>query len=313
MKRDTQKRIERKQAQFIERTKKIYPDINFKLFTGKPKLALRLNTLKSHTTSIKGEPIDWAPGCFRPVKLSRDQLTEHIDFENGSIYLQNASSFIPSIVLNPKFGEKVLDMCSAPGGKASHLAAIAHNDIELWVNDNSKTRLLRMQNNLNRLQVSVYKQTLLGIDRLGSRLPNGYFDKILLDAPCSGEGSLELQSHRSMTYWSIAQIKRLQQLQKQAIRVAWKLLKPGGCLVYSTCTMTPEENEAVINWALSKFSGFELAKITLNIDERVSALTHWQGNQYNQDLSDCVRIMPNQIMEAFFVAKLVKSELYYEE
>lgn len=305
MKRKSEDKLEQKRQQFAERTKALFPDIDVPdLFRGKPALAIRVNPLKSD--KHYDNPIDWAPSCYW-ADMPRQELTALAEFATGEVFLQNASSFIPPIVLQPQEGDRILDMCAAPGGKASHVAAISKNGSELWVNDNSRPRLLRMQQNFERLGVRTHQVTMLTVDRIGRELPHECFDRILIDAPCSGEGALQWNSPKSFTYWSTAQIKRLQKQQKQALRAAWQLLKPGGQLVYSTCTMAPEENEAVIDWLLRKNDDAIIVPIELDIPERVQSVTEWQGKEFSAAVAGCVRIKPSSRMEAFFVAKIQKS------
>lgn len=303
MKRNPETRLAKKRKEFIDRTTRLYPDIDLSLFNGKPALSIRVNTIKS--TRQYDNPLSWAPDCYQG-ELNRNEMTQLPEFTNGEVYLQNPSSYIPPLVLDPQPGEKILDLCAAPGGKASHIAALAQNDIELWVNDNSKPRLLRMKKNFDRLGVEVHSETMYAVDRVNRELPAEYFDKILLDAPCSGEGALSLDDAKSLEYWSVAQIKRLQKLQRQAIITAWQLLKPGGVLVYSTCTMAPDENESVIDWLLRKQEDSDMEEIHLQIPERTEPITKWSNKEYDQRVTKSLRIRPTHKMEAFFVARLTK-------
>jgi 16S rRNA C967 or C1407 C5-methylase (RsmB/RsmF family) len=197
-------------------------------------------------------------------------------------------------------------MCAAPGGKASHIAALTNNRAELWVNDNSRTRLNKMLANFERLGVKTHNTTLYTTDTLRHQLPQDYFDKILLDAPCSGEAMINLNDPQTLARWSIAQIKRLQGVQKKAIATAWDLLKPGGLLVYSTCTMAPEENEAVVNYLLRRYETAQLLPIDLPLPNRIPALQGWNNKTYATELNNCLRLAPSSEIEAFFVALIRK-------
>lgn len=303
MKRNTEERLERKRREFLHRVRLLYPDLDMTILSGKPALAVRVNTI-NHDGKY-GHALAWAPNCYLNDK-DRLHLTSLPEFSDGRVYLQNPSSFIPPIVLDPKPGEQILDMCAAPGGKASHVAAITDNKASLWVNDNSKPRYMRMLQNLERLGVEIAGSSLYAVDRISRELPESSFDRILLDAPCSGEGAIDPDNDKSLEYWSVAHIKRLQILQKQALAGAWRLLKQGGILVYSTCTMAPEENEAVIDWGLRKYEDASLLPIPIDLPERVTPIQSWQSRNYETDLELCARIRPSEIMEAFFVAKLLK-------
>lgn len=297
-----------KRALFMERIQRIAPEVNEEAFQGSPQLSIRTNTLKSQLTHPN--PIAWAPDCYW-FHGDKKELTHSDAFAHGDMYLQNAASFIPPLVLDPQPGEKILDVCAAPGGKASHIAALAQNQAELWVNDNSRPRQAKMHANFARLGVTPHESTLYNISRLAKELPHEYFDKIMLDAPCSGEGMLNINSRKDFTYWSVAQIKRLSSLQKQAIATAWELLKPGGRLVYSTCTMAPEENEAVVDYLLRRQEDATLESITIQPDNIISTLTTWNDKPFTHNLSRCLRLAPSEKVEAFFVASLRKSLIKY--
>lgn len=276
------------------------------MIRGPRQLSVRVNTLKS--TATLPDAIEWAPHCYW-FKGDRQQLTHSPEFEQGHIYLQNAASFIPPLVLDPQPHQRILDMCAAPGGKASHIAAITNNRAELWLNDNSRPRLNRMIANLHTLGVKPHNTTLYAIDSLRHQLPHDYFDRILLDAPCSGEGMIDIDTPKTLEQWSIAQIRRLQRVQKKAIMTAWDLLRPGGILVYSTCTMAPEENEAVVDYLLRKRPNAQLLPITIDVPQRIPAVKSWNNKTFVSDLTACLRLAPSAEVEAFFVACVRKSTL----
>lgn len=250
----------------------------------------------------------------------------------GIIYIQNAASWLPVLALAPKPGEKILDICAAPGGKTSHIAAITDNKAELWVNDNSRARLHKMRANLDRLDVQVAEETMFDATQLTRKLGvlhpelisrpmpsydtygrqsrtggSGVFDKILLDAPCSGEGLMNYSCDKDFETWSVAHIKRLQQLQKKLIMQAWQLLKPGGTLVYSTCTMAPEENEAVVDYLLRHNFDAQVKPIEAKMPNAVKPVQTWQGKTYASEIAGALRLLPSPSVEAFFVCRLTKS------
>ncbi len=303
-KRSAQETYHKKRAIFLERVARILPTVDETLLSQSPQLSIRVNTLKSQRTY--SHPIAWAPHCYW-FNGGKTELTHSTAFTEGEIYLQNAASFIPPLVLDPQPGETILDMCTAPGGKASHIAALTNNQAELWVNDNSRPRLAKMQTNFTRLGVVPHSTTLFSIAQLGKQLPEEYFDKILLDAPCSGEGMLNINSPKDFTYWSVAHIKRLSSLQKQAVLTAWRLLKPGGLFVYSTCTMAPEENEIVVDYLLRRQPGASLRPISIQPANRLTTLSTWQDKPFSHDLSACLRLAPSRHIEAFFVAAVQKT------
>lgn len=299
-------KIIKKREVFTERTRAIIPKFRVGMLRGQRRLSIRVNTLKSQQTFER--PIEWAPNCYW-FDGEKSELTHSKDFEEGRIYLQNAASFIPPILLDLKPSHRILDICAAPGGKASHVAALTNNKAELWVNDNSRARLNRMITNLQRLGVKPHNTTLYAVDTLRHQLPHDYYDRILLDAPCSGEGMITLDDPHALDQWSVAQIKRLQRIQKKAISTAWDLLRPGGVLVYSTCTMAPEENEAVIDYLLRKQETAQLLPIELQLPNRIPTIKTWNNKSFANDLSHCLRLGPSEDIEAFFVAVIRKPKI----
>jgi len=225
----------------------------------------------------------------------------------GVIYLQNEASWTPVIGLNPQPGETVLDMCAAPGGKTSHIAALMQNKGKLIANDNSRPRLLKLQQNLARLHVKA-DYSLHDATRLSKSFPEASFDKILLDAPCSGEGLVNLTLPKTLDTWSVAHIRRLSSLQKQLITEAWKLLKPGGRLVYSTCTMAPEENEVVVNHLLKRNEDAHIVPLEMQYDVVHSGITSWNDRDFHPTITHALRLLPARGREAFFVCLLQKAE-----
>lgn len=299
-------KIIKKREVFITRARAIIPKFRVGMLRGQRRLSIRVNTLKGQQTFER--PIEWAPNCYW-FDGEKSQLTHSKDFEEGRIYLQNAASFVPPLLLDLKSSHRVLDICAAPGGKASHIAALTNNKAELWVNDNSRARLNRMINNLQTLGVKPHNTTLYAVDSLRHQLPHDYYDRILLDAPCSGEGMITLDDPHALDQWSVAQIKRLQRIQKKAIATAWDLLRPGGVLVYSTCTMAPEENEAVVDYLLRKQETAQLLPIDLPLPNRIPTVKTWNNKTFANDLSSCLRLAPSEDIEAFFVAVIRKPKI----
>ena len=293
-----------KRTVFLERVRQIVPKFRLDMLRGR-RQSIRVNTLKSETDLGLQNPIEWAPHCYWH-EGDKASLTRSEDVTKGLAYVQNAASFIPPIVMQPKAKDRILDICAAPGGKASHIAALTGNKADLWVNDNSRPRLNRMIDIFSTLGVKTTNMTLYAIDSLRHQLPHEYFDKILLDAPCSGEGMIDLDDPKALDHWSVAQIKRLQRIQKKAIVTAWDLLRPGGVLVYSTCTMAPEENEAVVDYLLRKQETAQLQPIELDLPNRIPTLKGWNNKTYQSDLTNCLRLGPSPEIEAFFVALIRK-------
>ena len=184
-------------------------------------------------------------------------------FFEGKWLIQDRSSQSIAPLLNPKKGDKILDLCSAPGTKTTHLAELIKDDGEIWAIDRSKKRLDLLKENLKRLQINCVKTFVADANELFKLKPDllNYFDKVLLDAPCSGIGTL---ARNPDARWSLSnkKIDELIELQKKLLESSKFFLKSNGILVYSTCTICPRENNLLVNDFLSKNRDMHL------IDER---------------------------------------------
>ncbi len=262
---------------------------------------------KVKSQGINAEEINWGGGVvgYTCSEVDMRKLRDSELTTNGEVYIQNTASWLPVIALDPKPGETVLDVCAAPGGKASHIQALTGNVSKLTCNDNSKPRLMKLKANMKRLG-AVSDYTLCDATRLSRSFQSEAFDKILLDAPCSGEGLMTLTDMKLFDSWSVAHIRRLSDLQKKILSESWQVLKPGGTLVYSTCTMAPEENEAVIDYFLRKNPEAKLEMLDFPLENSISALSSWNDKQFTNNLSECLRLTPGKLTEAFFVAKIIK-------
>lgn len=319
MKRSQTEKLVHKREALVSRTARalnISVDDSIKLLSVRKQQSIRINNLKSSPSLIAQlKDSGWAENYhewFSYGIISEHELSQIRDshlVKEGHVYIQNAASWIPVLALDPKPGEAVLDVCAAPGGKTSHIAAHSGNKVLITANDNSRTRLTKLRNNMDRLGVSNVTYTLFDATRLASKMPGQQFDKILLDAPCSGEGMMSYDTEKDFATWSVAHIRRLQALQKKLILQAWELLKPGGVLIYSTCTIAPEENEAVINYFLRKRDNASIETIDIDLPNQVGAVTNWNDKQYDSRVVNCIRLKPSKYIEAFFVCKLKKQQV----
>jgi len=225
---------------------------------------------------------------------------------DGAVLIQNAASWLPVLALDPQPGEAILDVCAAPGGKTSHLAALTDNKATIVANDNSRSRLMKLRAMSVRMAAHIDRFTLYDATSLARKFDAESFDRILIDAPCSGEGMMSYDKAKDFDTWSVAHVKRLQQLQKKVLVQACRLLKPGGTLVYSTCTMAPEEDEAVIDYGLRALEGVQIEPLEFDLPNSVKPVTEWNNKKFNPDVSKCLRLIPSDGIEAFFVCKLTK-------
>ncbi|NTV31518.1 RsmB/NOP family class I SAM-dependent RNA methyltransferase [candidate division WWE3 bacterium] len=270
--------------------------------------SLRLNNVFPDSDNLKAElesegielqPIDWCPHAYTFFGNKRD-ITGSDYFRDGRVIVQNASSFIPPICLDPRPNDYILDMCAAPGSKTSHIAALCGNLGHIWVNEVSIERVRIMKEYFNQTGVSVemiFNQAGQFLHETISRK----FDRILLDAPCSSEGIIDFRKPNAMQYWSASTIKKHHELQLELMVSAVNLLSPQGTLVYSTCTFAPEENEEIIDFALKTYPNLMTVPIDIDLPNRVPALTSWQSTSFDPQVKNGLRIMPSPEMEGFFV------------
>ena len=305
---------------FLERLKKILPTGKFdqvaNTFTDTKPTTFRVNLLKAGSIQSvheelerKGfrlEPVHWCPEAFilRSGRLRELQETEI--YKGGKIYAQSLPSMLPPIILDPKPGELILDLAAAPGSKTTQMAAMMRGNGKLIAVDNNKIRFYRLKANLE-LQGARHVEAMLSYgESIGRKYPE-YFDKILLDAPCSSESRFDVNEPASFKYWKPAKVHEMAYKQKKLFFSAVTALKLGGVLVYSTCTFAPEENEAVLDAVLKKFQGaIALEDIHIPIPNRMTGILTWGKESFDPSVRKAVRIIPTSEMEGFFIAKLRK-------
>ena len=206
---------------------------------------LRVNTIKYNIQdlmkyfkeeNIKFERVFWYNDALI-LKNVKEKDVQKLDiYEKGYIYLQSLPSMIPPIVLKPNEGEKVLDLTAAPGSKTTQIAALMNNKGYILANELDKIRCERLKYNVN-TQGSTIIDVVNGRGELLGREHENYFDKVLLDAPCSGEGRFDASSAITYKNWSERTVRDLAKLQKKLFKSAYTALKQGGVMVYSTCTL----------------------------------------------------------------------------
>ena len=275
---------------------------------------IRVNTLKISVEKLqKRLEKDWiltpVPWCREGFWIEHRGIGEEkrrdvgnlVEHALGYIYVQEPASMLPPLALDPQPGEVILDMAAAPGSKTTQLGMYMNNEGVLIANDISADRLASLGINCQRcgLRNVIITQT------YGNHIKGIQCDKILLDAPCSGTGTIR-KSLKTLKMWNPQMVERIAQQQKKLIKHAWSILKPGGVLVYSTCTMEPEEDEGIISYLLNTEKDAEILPIDLDI-KRSEPVTKFGKEQYHTDVKHCLRIWPqDNDTEGFFVAKLRK-------
>lgn len=254
--------------------------------------------------SIKTLPVDNVPYALRVV--SNEGLTgKTLEHTLGLYYIQGLSSMLPPIALSAARENKILDLCAAPGSKTTQISEMMNNTGTLIANEIQLDRVKTLVFNIDRMNVMNCGVVHAKGELLSKSLPD-YFDKILVDAPCSGLGIIQKKSEVS-NWWSVNRAERLGELQIRLLVAAIKMLKVGGEIVYSTCTLTPEENEFVIDKILKKYP-VQLAEVNLPVNS-IDAFTSYKDLGFDKSLVRAKRILPWEInSDGFFIAKLIKTD-----
>lgn len=262
-------------------------------------VSLRINTLKTtnqdilsklNDNKITYENISWYDSAL-VVNTSEEELSKLDIYNNGEIYLQSLSSQLPPLFLDPKENELILDMAAAPGGKTTEIAALSNNKTMITAIEKNKIRSERLQYNINKQGAK--KVSVLNTD---ARNLNEYFmfDKILLDAPCSGTGTY---TNNDFSNYREDLVTRSINFQKSLLTEAIKHLKVGGEIIYSTCSILKEENEEIIKFILDNNKNIELVPLDL---------TNYQDLPKLPTLNGTLCVCPTNYYEGFYVAKLKK-------
>jgi len=237
---------------------------------------------------------------------NRKKLLESKEFLARRIYLQGMASQIPVRVLNPQNGEKILDLTAAPGSKTLQIAATAPK-AEIAAVELVRKRKFKLQDNLkehNANSVRVYLQDGTKVWRFRPE----HFDRVLLDAPCSSEGRFHFDDPHSFSFWTPGKSKEMVRKQRRLLFSAIHSLKPGGTLVYSTCALSPDENEGAVGHVLDTFGYcMDVDPILDSFDERIPSFQSWRKNEVDARVQGACRLMPSDRMEGFFVSRFIKT------
>ncbi len=303
---------------FLSRLENIFPGPKYhqlvNTFAFKKPVSFRINSLRISNQEVKEVAVKYRIKLFPVLWFSKAYFTNDTIyrimkmplFENGLIYAQSLSSMLPALVLSPQNSHTVLDMAAAPGGKTTQMSVMMENQGLIVAYDNNQIRIEKLLYNIEKQQAKNVVVRMGDASEVWKEYPE-YFDKILLDAPCSSEGRFYINEPKTYEHWSEKFIKRSSELQKKMIAGALVSLKIGGELVYSSCTFAPEENEEVIDWVVQMVGDrIELMDIPLKISNILPSVRTWQGKNYAKKVNKTVRIAPTREMGGFFIAKIRK-------
>jgi 16S rRNA (cytosine1407-C5)-methyltransferase len=264
----------------------------------------RANTLKTdgaevvrylHDRHIKYRRPPWSAEAFALAELDERDVQRWDLYAEGRIYVQGFSSMVPVLALAPRPGDRVLDLAAAPGSKTTQMAALMGNQGAILAIEPDAVRLERLAYNV-RLQGCTIVELRRGWgEKIGAELPET-FDRVLLDAPCSGEGRFTASQPATWRSWSRKTVTECIRLQRRLMASAVKALKPGGLLVYSTCTINTDENETIVEGALAA-GGISVEPIPVRMPGALHGL---------RGVTDALRILPDRDNEGFFVCRLRK-------
>jgi len=263
--------------------------------------SFRVNTLKTEIGEISArfdcEPIPWC----QEGRFCEDGLGDSIEHFQGLLYIQEAASMVAAIELAPKPGETVLDLCAAPGSKTTQMAALMENEGCIIANEMVGKRAKTLRFNLNRM--GAVNAAVTVNDGKGLFAP-GRFDKILLDAPCSNLGQAR-RDPKVFDMWTPALSQRCAKLQKGLLKSAYDMLRPGGEMVYSTCTFSVAENEAIVDYAITGL-GMEVLEAASKIASSPT-LAGLGKVEFDDQVARSLRIHPqDNDTDGFFMARLAR-------
>lgn len=307
---------------FLEKLRRLLPpshlEKTLRTFSLERPTTFRVNTLKRAASSLKEaleplgfkvENVPWYKDAFLLRKGAQRDLERTRLYEEGEIYVQGLSSMVPALVLSPLPGEKVLDLTAAPGSKTTQLATLKQNQGLVAANDRDPVRVEKLRANAARQGASCVEVLPPGDGGLVWKTRFEAFDKVLLDAPCSSEGRFQSDKPSTYGYWREDTNRKMAKDQRRLFKSAFLSLKPGGNLVYSTCTFAPEENEMVLDWALSSYGeALEVLDIAVPLPVHTRGLSGWGDSKFHPSVVKSVRVLPTADVEGFFVAKLRKTK-----
>lgn len=273
----------------------------------------RVNRLRAEAEEMLGElraaglhprALDWYPDGFTVDPDEREALGRTAAAGDGRIWLQNPASMVPPLALGPEPGERVLDLAAAPGSKTLQIAALMRGEGELAAVEVVRDRFFRLQRNLEQGGASFARTFLKDGSRVWRHRP-AYFDRVMVDAPCTTEGRFRVDEPGTFAYWSPRKIREMVRRQVPLLQGALRAVRPGGIVVYSTCSFAPEENELVVDRVLAwAGDAVETEALPLELPRMAPALEGWEGRAVDPGVRAARRILPDGIFEGFFVCRL---------
>lgn len=287
-------------------------------------VSFRVNTLKSSLSEVSDElnnnrigfeVLDFPLGAIiLDEKYIESDIWKLNIYKFGKIYMQNISSQVPAVYFSKEnyAGLKILDACAAPGGKTSQLSAL-YPDASIYAFEPQRVRYDKMKHNLKKLWCENVECIHDEIRNISQHIwEENYFDMVIVDAPCSSEGSLSLHNKKFIKSWDITHINKNYKRQKFIVSDIVPYLKDGWEFIYSTCTLAPEENEAVVHFLLSNFKNIELENIDFQENKyikQIESLKSFENKIFKTEISQkTIRVIPSEYSEWFYIAKFKKCE-----
>lgn len=278
-------------------------------------LVLRVNTLKTQPKEVIDDLrqqdinvtlIDWKSDCIVIPVSQRRAVLESTIYQQGLIYSQNLSSQLAPYVLAAQASEEILDLCAAPGGKTLQIACMMGDTGRIAAVESVKSRFFKLKANIKQQGANIINTYLADGRNIWRKTPER-FDRVLVDAPCSSESRIQLNNPKSYQYWRVKKVKEMARKQQTLLYSGFQSLKPGGVLVYSTCSFAPEENESVVSKLVQRHSdALEIEPINLPISNTQAGIEQWKNRHYDARVKHSVRVLPNEIMDGFYLCLIRK-------
>ena len=292
---------------YMNMLKEQYSDSDIKKiidgYSKKRKTTIRVNTLLSNNSevldifnklNIEYYHVPFYDNAFIIKNRNEIDLYELDLLKEGKIYMQSLSSMLPPIIMEPKEHEDILDMAAAPGGKTTEIAALTNNNSKITAVEFNKIRAEKLRYNIEKQGCT--KVFVLEAD--SKKLDDFFkFDNILLDAPCSGSGTLDLNNDKTFKYFTEKLIKKSSETQFELLKKALTILKPGKTMIYSTCSILSIENEDVVSKVMKQFN---CEIVPINVEGIELLPTKIEGTMV---------VCPNELYEGFYIAKIKKKEV----